>query len=107
MLRVGPGRPEFGDEFDFADDVLVQFFQALGGNPEFAMMSVTHLLYGKLLQEVRPHLESSDISRVTGLLIAHVPLLRNLSRISFVQDGIENWLVRQAGRELSELAGAG
>src|SRR5258708_7726507 len=105
MLGVGRGRPEFGDEFDFGDDVLVQFIQALGRNPEFAMMSIAHLLYGKLLQEVRPHLESSDISRVTGLLIAHIPLLRNFSRIFFVQDGIENWLVREARRKLSESGG--
>ena len=51
-----------------------------------------------LRQERSAHLETRDIS---GATLSDIPVPRNLASVLLIENGIENRLFRQPGRELS------
>ena len=91
-------RPELRDYFDKADNIAIQFRQVFGRNPEFLMDSCAYRLNRILRQELSTYCETRDIS---GATFTDIPVPRNLASVLLIENGIENRLFRQPGRELS------
>ena len=89
----------FCDDFDFPDDVCVEFLQVFGRNPVLECCCRADFLDWVVGEEGGYDGETEDIADEAGCLIASVPLLSNESGVFLVEDWIEDGLMGQPGRE--------
>src|SRR5215510_7958082 len=89
----------FCDDFDRPDDVAIEFRQVLNRNPILLMNrgadGFDFIPPQKLRADLKAGHESSPRSAFG------VPIARDLSGVLFVEDGVENRLVRQSRREFA------
>ena len=87
---------EFGDDFDGADDVGVDFRQFVGRNPVSLMNGAADRFDFEFRRVFRTHLESRDESRfLFGVL--SIPSTGNLSCVFLVEDWVKDRLAWRRG----------
>jgi hypothetical protein len=86
---------KFGCDLDLPNDCVVEGAKVVRRDPILKMSPRAHLLYFIGIQERALHLEP----RYPAAAAWRVPVSCNLNCIGFIQDGIEDRLLRQAWRE--------
>jgi len=89
----------FRDDFDRPDDVAIEFRQVFSRNPIFLMNRGADGFDFIPPQKVRADLKASHESSPRSAF--GVPIARDLSGVLFVEDGVENRLMRQSRREFA------
>ena len=89
------------DNLYLTDDSLIEGSHFLCGNPVFRMRGATSLLDAVIVEEVPPHLKTSDIAGAAGW---DVPVAGNLHGILFRQHRIKDRLFRKSWRERAHSA---
>ena len=90
----GPGPydlPERRRHLNRTDDVAVEFRKVLSRYPVFGVDSATDLLHVVTAEIFSTNIEFGN---EPGAALLHVPVLRNLGRISLIRYGVEDWLTR-------------
>jgi len=88
-----------GDNFDQANEVLIESCELIGGHPQFAMVRATDDMLLITRSERRIDSETSYVANVAGCFVLRIPIARDLNRIGLREDRIEEGLMRQPRRE--------
>jgi hypothetical protein len=89
---------EFGDDFNFSNNILVKLAELFRWNPIFEMKCSAYLLHSELRKVACLYSESGDVPKFR-LGVFRVPIARYLSGVFFVQGWIKDWLSRQPRRK--------
>src|SRR5262249_18528614 len=94
---------KFSNDFNLANDALVEGSQLVRRNPKLLVIRIAHsldrILRGELFANAKPR-------HITRSRILYVPITGNLDGVTFGEDGIEYWLLRQTRRKGPIAAGA-
>lgn len=87
---------KFGDNFDLAYNLLVEFCQVFGWYPIFLVDCTAYLVDFVAVQKLAAYVEAGD---VTCIAVAGVPVAGYLGCVLLVENWIEDWLPEEPGRE--------
>ena len=88
-------------QFDYTYDVLIKLCHLLGWDPILPMNAGSNCLHSISQEELAIHKEPQD---KTPSAVAGIPVASYLNRIFLFENGIEDWLFGQSGREFSPSA---
>ena len=94
------GSLEWCNNFNLADDVLIECRQVFGRDPILAMLRAAHNLDFVLIQKGRAHLEAGNLTALIGFLLC-VPITSNFFGVLFTEHRIKERLTRVPRREFS------
>jgi hypothetical protein len=89
---------------DPADDVVVEFPELLGRNPEFIDAGAADSLRWELPQVRRVHFEAQHVPDEARRRVLGGPVARDLGRVLLVKHRIEDGLADESWREASPAA---
>jgi len=92
-LGIKSGDLEFSDDFNWADDVAIEFFQFLGGYPILLMNSGSGLLYRKPIEVINLNLEPEYVASPA---VPCIPVAGDLGCVLLIQHWVKNGLFREA-----------
>jgi len=90
---------ELVDDFNQADDGVVERGESIGRDPLLAMARTPDRMDLIVLKEALSNAEASDAPTIASCGVGRVPITRDLDRVLLVQNGIEDRLGRQPWRE--------
>jgi hypothetical protein len=96
VLRATPFSLKHRDNFNLADDVVVQFRQFLRRDPKLLLDGIAHGLDRIFQNEIFANMKTRHI---TGAGIAHIPVARDLDGVVHIEHGIKDGLPGQTRRK--------
>lgn len=90
--------PVLGNYFDLPNNTLVELLKVFGRNPILLMSTATDKMGFVIGEKVSVNLKPRDVADLVVIVLC-VPIPRDLRRVFFVENRVEDWLLREPWRE--------